>query len=134
MTDPVTATGYYAGLAAALHQVADQIATLTGAGVYPAAGANLFLSLSSDRNVPVTVAAVDAVATALGGTASTVVEGRGPRRRAECKAVVKVGPLHVTTYAAVPAPPTRAQTVAELKQENSELRAQLARRQAGESA
>ncbi|MET0492893.1 MAG: hypothetical protein ABW000_07145 [Actinoplanes sp.] len=119
---------FYADLAAALRQLADQFATLADTDIHRAPNANLYLSLGYNTAEAVTtVPAVNAIAAAIGGTATTKFEGRGAHRRGERRADVKCGPVTVHAYASVPVPPTRAQTMAELQAENDRLRTQLSK-------
>jgi hypothetical protein len=118
----------YAALAAELITVADRLAELDAQGVRPVENASLYLSFGySTVDGAKYVPEVDAVASALGLTAATKIEGRGTRRTAERVACNDYrSALHLNVRVSLPAPPTRAQKVADLQRENDELRAQLA--------
>jgi hypothetical protein len=118
----------YSALAAELRAAADRLAALDEESVRPLERASLYLSFGYDtRNGEKNVPAINAIAAALGLTAETKIEGRGTRRTAE--RVARNGfdsALHVNARTSLPAPPTRAQKLADLQRENDELRAQLA--------
>lgn len=127
MTD-TTPDDYWTQLAAELHTVADQLATLAGTTGEPYSA---FLSLSAGYSATAaetTVPVVDAIASVLGMTATTKSEGRGADRRSEHRARTTRGALRLTTSTPVPNPPTRGQKqrVAELERELAEARAELA--------
>ena len=129
MTDLVTTpaqSDHYARIAAELHRMAEQIATLAGTDTAQLRSVHLSVGEYRTTKHELMVRAVDAVAAALGATASTVFEGRGTNLRGEHVAQFLRGPVSVRIFTPVPVPPTRAQKLADLQRENDELRARLA--------
>lgn len=124
---------YWTRATAELHHVADQLATLAGNTGKPLS-ANLYLYCGHSFTDPAkTVPVVDAIASALGTTAKTKIEGRGNSRSAEHRLDVDCGPVSVIAYAQVPPPPTAAEKrtsrVADLERQLAEANAKLAQQQ-----
>lgn len=130
MTDP----NFHTRLAAALRAAADKVEKIDPSVASPES-VRLHICAGwtyDNRNAAKSVAIVDGIAAALDTKAFTKVEGRGQDRRAEHGFDLQLDNLSVHVYARIPAPPTRAQKLADLQAENDALRAKLAK--AGEQA